>query len=283
MALRHLYYRGALKSCNYGCYYCPFAKRASSERELEKDKALLLKFCNYIIDNTFEIPITLLFTPYGEALLHDYYIDAFAMLSRCANIAKVSCQTNLSFDAEHFIDRIDEGGGDLSKIALWSTFHPTETRADIFLSKLHYLCRYIILSAGAVADPSSISDIVDMANNMPEGVYFWLNKMAKMGRRYTEEELKIFKGLYPLFQLELSRFKADIDRCAGGSESLFIDEAGGCYACNMSGIKLGSIYSGYTKPNDCKGRCDCFLAYSNRDDIYELQQLGRFKQLRILI
>ena len=32
-------YRGTLKSCNYRCSYCPFAKHPIGNRELQQDKA----------------------------------------------------------------------------------------------------------------------------------------------------------------------------------------------------------------------------------------------------
>ena len=36
---RMVLYRGALKSCNYRCGYCPFSKHPQSERELLKIKS----------------------------------------------------------------------------------------------------------------------------------------------------------------------------------------------------------------------------------------------------
>jgi sulfatase maturation enzyme AslB (radical SAM superfamily) len=37
-------YRGPLSSCNYGCEYCPFAKREESYAQLETDRVALLRF-----------------------------------------------------------------------------------------------------------------------------------------------------------------------------------------------------------------------------------------------
>nr|WP_277874821.1 hypothetical protein [Leptolyngbya sp. FACHB-16] len=37
-------YRGSLVSCNYGCEYCPFAKRQQSAAELAVDRQSLDRF-----------------------------------------------------------------------------------------------------------------------------------------------------------------------------------------------------------------------------------------------
>ena len=39
--LRFLY-RGPLESCNYGCVYCPFAKKVDSRADLAKDRVVVL-------------------------------------------------------------------------------------------------------------------------------------------------------------------------------------------------------------------------------------------------
>jgi sulfatase maturation enzyme AslB (radical SAM superfamily) len=43
-------YRGSLISCNYGCEYCPFAKRQQTAAELATDKQQLERFVNWISD-----------------------------------------------------------------------------------------------------------------------------------------------------------------------------------------------------------------------------------------
>ncbi len=48
MARNMIQYRGSLKSCNYGCSYCPFAKRPSSPSELLKDREDWMRFVGHL-------------------------------------------------------------------------------------------------------------------------------------------------------------------------------------------------------------------------------------------
>ena len=43
-------YRGPLSSCNYGCEYCPFAKRHETNEEHAHDGAMLKRFSTAMAD-----------------------------------------------------------------------------------------------------------------------------------------------------------------------------------------------------------------------------------------
>src|SRR5689334_21655097 len=89
-------YRGSLASCNYGCGYCPFAKQVDSAEELAADRASLERFVDWVA--RCERRISVLFTPWGEALTRPWYRQAMMRLSRMPNVDRVCAQTNLSYD-----------------------------------------------------------------------------------------------------------------------------------------------------------------------------------------
>ena len=45
-------WRGPLASCNYGCAYCPFAKKVDSRAELARDRRALERFVDWFARST---------------------------------------------------------------------------------------------------------------------------------------------------------------------------------------------------------------------------------------
>src|SRR5882724_7562685 len=124
-------YRGPLSSCNFACDYCPFAKTRNTPEQLREDALRLERFVNWVEQRPEEIGI--LFTPWGEALIHRYYQSVLCRLSQSANVRRLAIQTNLSC-------RLDwMSGADRDKLALWCTFHPTQVSLERFLGQCHRL------------------------------------------------------------------------------------------------------------------------------------------------
>ncbi len=100
MDSKMILYRGSLKSCNYSCSYCPFAKHPSSAREMEKDRMDWMKFCKSLEERAEDLGrFALMVVPYGEALIHPWYWEGLAFLSRLKQAEAVGVQTNFSFSA----------------------------------------------------------------------------------------------------------------------------------------------------------------------------------------
>ncbi len=274
--LHHMYYRGLLKSCNYTCAYCVFAKQPFRKKEITNDQKRLEDFCDRLKSMPFEQPISLMFTPYGEALIHSYYMETFAMLSKQPNIAKISCQTNFSFSTKKFMDVLITNGADVSKINLWCTFHPSMTSLEDFVAKVYELKNKINLCVGIVGDPNQIEIMKELRATLPSDIYLWINAMDGLGRVYTKLEVEQFSKIDPFFYLEKEHRKADIQKCDGGNESVFITANGDVFPCNRSKYKIGNFYktTEIKQIDNCHGRCDCFLAYSNRRDITGLKQFA---------
>ncbi len=255
--MKLLYYRGLLKSCNYRCYYCPFAK---SETNVSKDEFYLNKFCKFIANiKSLE---TVFFVPYGEALIHDYYLENFYYLSK-SKIKKIICQTNLSFDVNHFIEILKEG---LQKMSLSCSFHPTQIEAKSFADKCEILYKNNIkFSVGAVGDYKNINQMKELKKILPKDIYFWVNAIEYQNTTYSADQIEEFKKIDPHFCNEIKNIKSDYKDCYSGKSAFFVNYKGDLYNCNLDRQKLGNLYLGEIKKAECKKNlCSCYLAYSNR-------------------
>ncbi|MGN9164849.1 STM4011 family radical SAM protein [Tissierellaceae bacterium HCP3S3_D8] len=280
--IKAITYRGSLKSCNYRCSYCPFSKYQQTLEEIQNDKRNLERFCNQLKNIRFKEPIRILFTPYGEALIHSYYQQSIIDLSKQNFVKRIGCQTNLSIQVEDFIMNLIKQNAVLEKIVLWTTFHPDMTTVDEFSEKIWKLSSNISLSVGVVGNPISMEQIQKLRDKLPPNIYMWINQMDGLKRRYTEEEKNLFNKIDPLFNWELKRHIGSI--CESGKNHLFIDAKGDQYPCNRALQKLGNLYKEQERhsPLKCSGkRCDCYLAYSHTNGFKDISFLGEESLLRV--
>lgn len=261
--IKKITYRGYLKSCNYTCFYCPFSKRLMSKNELEKDEEALYKFVKKLENIDFANPIDLFFTPYGEALIHNYYQKTICELSKKAFINKIGIQTNLSLDIKRWLN-LD---ADFSKIYIWATFHNSMTDIDEFVEKVSILNNYHNISVGVVGNPDDAIVIKELRYKLPVEVYLWVNKMDGLGRKYTDEEYKFFSEIDPMF---INEFSGKNEECNAHITDIFVRENGEILNCNITRKKLGNIYNDdFISSSVCNSKCDCYLAYSHRKNFSE--------------
>ncbi len=170
-------YRGPLSSCNYGCDYCPFAKTKNTRAELAEDAKQLNRFVCWVEaqpNHSFGI----LFTPWGEALIRSYYQQAIRELSHLPNVRKVAIQTNLSCKTGWLKDCYQE------KVALWTTYHPTQTTRRDFVSQCHQLDKLgIRYSVGVVGFREYFAEIEALRHELSP---------------YTLSNCNSFKCTYPM-------------------------------------------------------------------------------------
>src|SRR5688572_9654231 len=121
-------YRGPLSSCNYGCEYCPFAKHLETRAEHEADRRALEQFVGWVHQRKDD-QISILFTPWGEALIRRRHQQAFIDLSIMPHVLNVAIQTNLSCKLD-WVEQCDK-----SRVALWATYHPGEVSRQRFFAK----------------------------------------------------------------------------------------------------------------------------------------------------
>lgn len=237
---------------------------------LEKDREEWFRFVEAMEQKTSCRAI--LVVPYGEALIHEYYWEGLARLSKCPGIRAVGAQSNFSFPVIQMLERYEHSGGRIDKLRLWGTFHPEMVTVDAFLSQCRILRQKgISFCAGGVGVPQNIELLRQLRAGLPEDVYFWLNKMDGMGRNYTSEEKAAFSELDECFELELQAFPPDASRCG---DSVLVQGDGMIRPCVLCHTQLGNLYVGgfgQMSPKKCTAKaCDCYLSYNNRNDIKEL-------------
>lgn len=285
--VRQIYYRGSLRFCNYSCSYCPFSKEKESGSQLVEDERALFRFVERIGQKKFQGAVQIV--PYGEALIHRYYWRALAKLSRLPQIEAVGAQSNFSFAVKEMLGEFEKAGGEKEKLRLWGTFHPEMVSEQDFLIVCHQLKEAgILFCAGAVGVPEHLSQLQRIRKELVPAVYFWINKMDGLGRKYTQEEIQAFSALDPYFPLELRHYRADAAHCGS---ALFCDSKGDVYACNRCRHRSGNLYTEdlrealwHISENNriCDRReCDCYISYCNRDDLKEIASFGPYPAFRI--
>ena len=279
-------YRGSLKSCNYACNYCPFAKHTSSQEQQKKDEKSWWQFCKQV-QNMEEDRISILIAPYGEALIHAYYTEGMASLSKLKQVGKIGCQTNLSIEVGEWIKQLETYNADFDKITLWCTYHPSMVDITTFVEKIIQLSSKINLSVGVVGDPEQIVLIQKLRECLPLHIYLWINKMDGLRRKYTQEEINIFQKIDPMFALELTN-KTKAPVCEGGKQHFFVNANGSMQPCNRNRTVLGNLYEQdeniYRTEQAfvCQSKkCDCYLAYAHHMDVKLLHFFGNQKLQRV--
>ena len=174
-------YRGPLSSCNYSCYYCPFAKYQETKAEHKTDQRALERFVAWVKTQT-EMAISIFFTPWGEALIHRRYQQALVQLSHLPHVQKVVIQTNLSWNTNWITE------ANKAKLALWVTYHPSQVTRKRFLQKCKEILGYgIRFSVGVVGLRKIISEIEMLRAELPKDVYLWINAYDRARKGYYKK------------------------------------------------------------------------------------------------
>lgn len=259
-------YRGPLASCNYGCPYCPFAKRHDSREALARDYADLERFIAWI-EARPEARLSVLFTPWGEALIRKPYRDAMRRLSHLPQIERVAIQTNLSCDLAWVADC------DLNKVAFWSTYHPGEVERDDFLAQCHTLerigARY---SVGIVGLKEHLDEIEAVRAALPPTTYVWVNAYKRVADYYGAGEVDRIAAVDPLFELNLQIYNSHGRACRAGEEMIVVDGSGDVRRCHFVRDVIGNLYDpafeAILKPRLCSGEiCRCHIGYVHMRDL----------------
>lgn len=269
-------YRGPLESCNYDCSYCPFAKKKNTREELAFDRACLLKFENWVSQQGRGI--SLLFTPWGEALIRKYYQEALTRLSWISHVQKVCIQTNLSGNLSW------TARANPKTLALWTTFHPTETTVDKFIGRCQELMQNNIrFSVGIVGKKENFPFIEELKDKLPQGIYFWINAYKREPNYYSDADENWLQKIDPLFSFNNTIYPTQGKGCEAGETSLSIDGEGNVTRCHFIKEPLGNIYHqaldtmlrARSCTNDC---CRCYIGYINLKEL----DLNRIYSNRIL-
>lgn len=261
-----LLYRGTLESCNYDCHYCPFAKRTDSRARLARDAAEVSRFVAWVGQQ--RRPISVLFTPWGEALVRRHYRVAIQTLSHMAHVRQVALQTNLSGP----LDWLQEAQKD--KIGLWCTYHPDQTTLERFLERCQRLDRLgVRLSVGVVAMHEHFDAIRALRAALPAPCYIWLNAYDRRGPGYySPDELRWLDALDPWFVYSRKPIPSRGKACRAGAQVLSVDGNGELQRCHFLPERIGNLYQdsldNMLQERTCpRFKCDCYIGYSHRHDL----------------
>lgn len=275
-------WRGPLDSCNYGCAYCPFAKREPRRAMLTADRAALARFVAWV-EGASAWSLELLFTPYGEALVWPWYRDALARISHLPHVRSVAIQTNGSAPIR-FVEEAD-----LARLSLWISWHPSEIAVGAFVEKVVALhARGVRMSVGAVALPENLDAVEALREALPAGVPMWINA-RKPGVRYADEALARWTRLDPGFPLDVTAHRTRGRACSTGETVITVDGTGTVRRCHFVDDVLGNLYADdlatMLAPRPCpRLRCDCYIGYAHvadlgLRDVYGEGLLGRLRPL----
>ena len=259
----NIYYRGSLSSCNYSCHYCPFAKTRNSRAQLRQDQQQLEQFTDWA-----QRPqrLGVLITPWGEALGHGYYRRALVRLSHCENVYRVALQTNLSAPLSELAEAS-------SKLALWTTYHPSQTTLKRFAHRCRQLEGLNIRhSVGVVGLREHFADIAQLRQLLPSLTYLWINAYKREPNYYTAGEVQYLKRIDPYFAYNLPRYPSLNSACRAGHTSFAVDGQGDMRRCHFVGEVLGNIYqpdfSQKLRPRLCPNQtCGCHIGYIHRPQL----------------
>jgi len=256
-------YRGPLSSCNYGCPYCPFAKRQESHAQLAGDRAALARFVDWVTQRPTHDQLGVFFTPWGEAITRPAYRQAMVHLSRLPQVRRVAVQTNLSVP----MDWVAEGDPD--RMGFWATYHPGEVQRQRFLKRVSAVqAAGARLSVGVVGLREHFGEIAAMRAALPPSVYLWINAYdPKTGSAYyTAEEVAWLSDLDPLFPLNIGAYASGGQACGAGHRAISVDGAGQVRRCHFIPTVLGNLYEPgiveRLQPALCAAsQCRCHIGY----------------------
>jgi MoaA/NifB/PqqE/SkfB family radical SAM enzyme len=262
----NILYRGPLSSCNYACPYCPFAKTRNTIDELRDDAACLERFIDWV-EARAPREIGVLFTPWGEALGHRSYRQALLRLGEMPHVKRAAIQTNLACSTTWL------NAANRNTVALWCTFHPTETTVERFAMKIHTLSRMGIRhSVGVVGVKEHFPLIEELRAALPAETYLWINALKKDPRYYEPEHLDFLTAIDPLFPINLRQHPSRGKACSAGDTSFTVDGAGTARRCHFIRTPLGNIHEADFESRLSSRRCTnsvcgCHIGYIHLEEL----------------
>jgi hypothetical protein len=258
-------FRTRLEWCNYTCGYCPWnaeARRVPAE-EFHADEERLARVVNRVAE--LPQPVELFITPKAEYLVLPYWREAVARLLSLPQVCRVTIQTNLSFDLEPFLDTVDA-----TRLALWTTYHPTEVPAQQ-LEALHEKWgllrrRGIPFSVGIVGTHDNLAHLRCLRERLPRDVYLWVNPYQRQPNYYSPDELAEVRAVDPHFDRNNQYFPSLGRPCDAGHRAVYLDDVGDLRRCFFVGDVIGNIFADGWRTLDVaqpcpRATCHCYVGH----------------------
>lgn len=260
-------YRGSLSSCNYGCVYCPFAKRKESREELAKDAHDLQRFVEWVAARKSSDRISVFFTPWGEALIRPAYQQALIRLTNLPHVEKATIQTNLSCGLE-WVEECNK-----ERLALWCTFHPEWVARDKFVAKaLELDQRGVRFSVGVVGFPRFKEEMAALRQELPAHIYMWINAVKRELPNMSADDLNFFESIDPLFPYNTHHYPTYGRACHAGSTVISVSGDGTVRRCHFIKQPIGNLYDANFEqllyPRPCTNlTCHCHIGYVHFEEL----------------
>jgi len=158
-------------------------------------------------------------------------------------------------------------------LALWTTFHPTETTIEQFVEKCDQLQHNNIrFSVGVVGKKENFSHIRMLKRKLPPDIYLWVNAYKRQPDYYTPSEIDWLTTIDPLFSLNNTIYKTLGKPCFAGESSISVDGEGNITRCHFIKNKIGNIYTQsltqILSPKPCTtDHCRCYIGYINLKEL----------------
>ncbi len=276
-------YRGPLASCNYACDYCPFAKQRDSAAELAIDRRALSRFAEWCAQCYSVVrSVSVLFTPWGEALTRAWYRDTIIQLSRLPHLRKVAIQTNLSCKLEWLTQC------DLSRVGLWCTYHPSQVALERFVAQCHQLDELgVHYSVGVVGLNENYEAAEHLRALLRDDVYLWINAYKDVQEYYDASQVERWSAIDPLFPINNVRHPSLGRPCRTGHSVISVDGDGAVRRCHFIQNVLGNLYTdplgNMLMPRVCTNTsCGCHIGYVHMDDLKLYEVFGNHVLERIV-
>jgi MoaA/NifB/PqqE/SkfB family radical SAM enzyme len=255
-------YRGPLASCNYGCAYCPFAKRKDSRDQLAIDRAGWERFVDWA-RSADDLALGVLVTPWGEALIRRWYQDGLAELSHLPHVTRCAAQTNLSGSLDWI------ASANAERLALWCTYHPEWTTLAEFVAQTRILAGAgVQFSVGVVGQREYAEAARAIRAALPAETYVWINAVKALS--YSADEIAGWQAIDPLFGVNLQRWPSLGKACGAGERAITVDGDGTMRRCHFIAEPIGNLYTpgwrAALQPRPCTNvDCHCHIGYVHLD------------------
>lgn len=278
-------FRTRLEWCNYTCHYCPWnadTVRVSAEA-FREDEARLRRIVERIGMLTRRVEFFI--TPKAEYLVLPYWREAVARLCALPQVERVTVQTNLSFDVSALLDTLDAG-----KLALWTTFHPTEVdeaqRETLFDKWALLRHRRVPFSVGIVGTRENLSHALELRRRLGREVYVWVNAYKREPDYYSSTDLETIRSIDAYFDLNNQHFASLGQPCTAGQRAVYLDDEGDIRRCFFVGEVMGNLYrDGWATldaPLCCPVRtCHCYVGHMHIVELDFRRVYGKYLAARI--
>ena len=227
---------------------------------LVADEAALGRFVAWCREQAGARRLSILFTPWGEAVTRRWYRDAMVELSHLPHVRRVAVQTNLSRSPDW------TAAARPGVLALWATYHPGEVDRAAFLGRCARLRELgVDHSVGIVGRRDHVAEAEALRADLPGDTYLWVN--AEDGRLLmSRRERDRWLAIDPRFGDSAALHGIDGACCAAGHDAIAVDGHGDVRRCHFTPEPLGNLYDGtfglHERPTPCpEPVCECHIGY----------------------